>query len=131
MNKRILVIIVTWNGAAVIRKCLDSLRHSTVPLVTYIVDNNSEDNTTNIILDEYPDVILKMNSENIGFGQANNMGFKYALENGFDYVMMLNQDTYIEPDAIQKLALSRNPSSTIPEATGASLKGTVILTCID
>ena len=112
MNKRTLVLIVTWNGAAVIRKCLDSLRHSTIPLVTYIVDNNSEDNTTNIILDEYPDVILKMNSENIGFGQANNMGFKYALENGFGYVMMLNQDTYIEPDAIQKLVEVREANPT-------------------
>lgn len=86
-NKKVLALIVTWNGAAVIRKCLDSLRHSTVPLVTYIVDNNSEDNTTTIVLDEYP-------------------------------------------DAIQRLALSRNPSSTILEATGASLKGTTTLTCI-
>lgn len=102
-NEKILVLVVTWNGSAVIRQCLDSLRRSTIPVVTYVVDNNSEDDTVEVILHNYPEVILKTNSHNLGFGQANNIGFNYAIENGFDYVMMLNQDTYIEPDAIQRL----------------------------
>lgn len=110
-NEKILVLVVTWNGSAVIRRCLDSLRRSTIPVVTYVVDNNSEDDTVEVIQQNYPEVMLRANSGNIGFGQANNIGFDYAIGNGFDYVMMLNQDTYIEPDAIQKLvdAHLRNP----------------------
>lgn len=103
MNKNVLVLIITWNGAGVIRRCLNSLRRSVMPIVIYVVDNNSDDETVSIIQKEYPEVILHVNFENIGFGQANNIGFRYAIKKGFDYVMMLNQDTYIEPDAILKL----------------------------
>lgn len=103
MNKNVLVLIITWNGAGVIRRCLNSLRRSVMPIVIYVVDNNSDAETVRIIQEEYPEVILHINSDNIGFGQANNIGLRYAAQNGFDHVMMLNQDTYIEPDAILKL----------------------------
>lgn len=89
MNKNVLVLIVTWNGAGVIRRCLNSLRRSVMPIVIYVVDNNSDAETVRIIQEEYPEVILHINSDNIGFGQANNIGLRYAAQNGFDHVMML------------------------------------------
>lgn len=40
---------------------------------------------------------------NLGFAGGNNVGMRYALNSGFDYVWLLNNDTVIEPDAIQAL----------------------------
>jgi GT2 family glycosyltransferase len=39
----------------------------------------------------------------LGFGRANNIGMRYALSKGCNYVFLLNQDTWIENDAIEKL----------------------------
>ncbi len=44
-------IVVTFNGAKWIKKCLDSLINSSVQTKIIVVDNNSSDNTISIIQD--------------------------------------------------------------------------------
>lgn len=108
---KVLVIIVTYNGMKWIEKCLHSLRQSTHPLTTIVIDNNSTDGTPDYIVQNYPEVVMVRKDYNLGFGQANNVGMRYALDNGFDYVLLLNQDAYLQPDAIAellKVADSRN-----------------------
>ena len=43
------------------------------------------------------------NKENLGFSGGNNTGIKYALDNGADYILLLNNDTVIEPEFLKKL----------------------------
>ena len=100
---KIFVIIVTFNGERWIKKNLNSLRRSSVPLSVIIIDNYSNDDTIKIIRENYPEVILLENDQNIGFGKANNIGLKYAIENDADYIFLLNQDAWIKPDTIEKL----------------------------
>lgn len=99
----ILVIIVTYNGTQWINRCLDSLRQSSHPVSTFVVDNKSSDETVAIIREQYPEVLIHESDENLGFGGANNMGFRYALEHDFDYVYLLNQDAWVMPDTLQAL----------------------------
>jgi GT2 family glycosyltransferase len=108
----VLAIVVTYNGKDTIRQCLGSLLSSKYPVTIQIIDNASEDNTRQIIEEEYPTTILIKNNKNIGFGQANNMGFEYAKKKKFDYVFILNQDAYIEENTIFDLILAQN---TYPE----------------
>lgn len=103
MEKKVFVIIVTFKGKQWYDRCFTSLRESTIPLQTIVVDNASEDGSVEYIREHYPEIILIENKENLGFGRANNMGIRYALDHGCDYVFLLNQDTWIEPDAIEKL----------------------------
>lgn len=103
MNKRIYVIIVTWNGMKWIKKCLDALRLSTYPVSVVVIDNGSKDDTVHFIKKNYPYVHLIESGENLGFGQANNVGMRYALSQGCDYVYLLNQDAYVYPDMFHKL----------------------------
>lgn len=100
---KIFVIIVAYKGKRWYDRCFFSLRESTVPIKIIVVDNASSDGSSEYIRERYPDIHLIVSPENLGFGRANNIGMRYALENGCDYVFLLNQDTWIEPDAIEKL----------------------------
>ncbi|MEC5157855.1 glycosyltransferase family 2 protein [Chryseobacterium sp. MP_3.2] len=105
MNKKITTVIVTFNSLRNnwIYKCLDALMESNYKTEIIIIDNNSTDDTCNIIKEKYPEVILIENKENKGFGQANNQGFEYGLKNGSDYFFLLNQDAYVETTTIKSL----------------------------
>lgn len=102
-NKRILVIIVTYNAMRWVDNCLNSLLKSTIPLSTIVIDNNSQDNTVKHIKNNFPEIKLIQNSTNLGFGKANNLGLNFAIEQNFDYVFLLNQDAWIYNNTIEKL----------------------------
>jgi len=100
------VIIVSYNFETWIDRCIPSIQASTLPATILVVDNASQDRTCDIIRNRYPEVILIENEENLGFGKANNIGLRYTLEKGFDYVFLLNQDAWLEPNALEKLVNS-------------------------
>ena len=102
-ESKIFVIIVTYKGMRWYDKCFSSLRESTIPLQTVVVDNTPGNEDVEYIKTHYPEIHIIKTNENLGFGRANNLGMRYALDNGCDYVFLLNQDTWIEPDAIDKL----------------------------
>lgn len=99
-----LVIIVSYNFERWIERCLGSLRESQHPIDTVVIDNCSHDSTVERIKREYPEVRLIANSENRGFGKANNQGFEIALAESYDAVFLMNQDAWIKPDTIARLA---------------------------
>lgn len=102
---KIFTIIVTYNGMQSnwIEKCLNSLRKSTVQTTPIVVDNYSNDSTCNLIAENYPEVVLLPQKQNLGFGKANNIGINYAIKNDADYIMLLNQDAQITNDTIEKI----------------------------
>ena len=102
-SKSVFVIVVTYSGQRWYDRCFGSLRESTIPVQTIVVDNASNDGTVEYIKENFPEIHLIESKENMGFGRANNMAMRYALDQGCDYVFLLNQDTWIEPDAIEEL----------------------------
>jgi len=100
MKKRILVVVVTYNGMNWLDRCLGSIRTSNMPADVIVIDNGSTDQTREYIFENFPEVKLVCSDENLGFGKANNIGFKYALERGYEYVYLLNQDAWIFPDTL-------------------------------
>ena len=101
--KKVFVIIVTYKGQRWYEKCFTSLRESTLPVQTVVVDNTPGDEDAEYIKARYPEVHIIKTQENLGFGKANNLGMRYAMDNGCDYVFLLNQDAWIEKDSIAKL----------------------------
>lgn len=108
---KVCTIIASYNFEKWIEPCLKSLRNSSLATQVVVIDNNSNDNTCEIIFEQYPEVVLIQNSNNLGFGRANNEGFKYAIEHGYDYVFLLNQDAWINDDMLCRLidASKNNP----------------------
>ena len=104
MMKKIFVIVVTYKGKQWYDRCFTSLRESTIPVQTIVVDNASDDGTVEYIREHYPEIHLIESKENLGFGRGNNLALKYAYEQNCDYVFLLNQDAWLEDrDAIEKL----------------------------
>jgi N-acetylglucosaminyl-diphospho-decaprenol L-rhamnosyltransferase len=103
MSARVFVVIVTYNGAKWVEPCFSSLRKSAIPLETIVIDNGSTDDTLARIEAGYPEVQIVRTGKNLGFGKANNVGMELAYQQGADYVFLLNQDAWIEPDAVERL----------------------------
>lgn len=111
LNKKIFVIIVTYNGSKWIEKCINSLLRSIYPINILVVDNCSTDDSVEL-LKQFSEIHLIQSKENLGFGKANNIGIDYALNNKADYVFLLNQDTWVFDDTISNLVVmaQNNPS---------------------
>ncbi len=105
------VIVVNWNTKDLLEQCLDSI-FSTLTKISFkviVVDNASTDNSTDMIKNKFSNVILVENRENVGFARANNQAFK-LIEQGY-YVLMLNSDTILIKDTLQKMIdfMEENP----------------------
>ncbi|PIY97335.1 MAG: hypothetical protein COY66_00355 [Candidatus Kerfeldbacteria bacterium CG_4_10_14_0_8_um_filter_42_10] len=104
MKNKIYVIIVTWNGQQYIADCLNSLysQKDQGSLGVIIVDNNSKDQTKEIIKSNFKDIVLIESNTNLGFAKGNNIGIRKALELGAESIILLNQDTEVAPDFIDQ-----------------------------
>jgi len=92
MNKiPVSAIIVSFNTRELTRKALLSLRRSDAqPAQIIVVDNDSSDDSMQMIKAEFPEVILIESKENLGFAKANNLAIKEAADQ--PYIWLLNSD---------------------------------------
>jgi N-acetylglucosaminyl-diphospho-decaprenol L-rhamnosyltransferase len=100
MNKSdVTVIIVTYNSENHIRKCLDSVLTQRLNIIQdiIIVDNNSSDDTVEIVSKEYSNVNLIKSNKNMGFAAGVNLGASLSMSK---YLLLLNPDTVIVDHSI-------------------------------
>jgi len=93
------VIIVTWNSAADIDACIDSINYGE-EFEVIVVDNASTDATPGL-LRQHHHLKLVENQRNRGYAAANNQGIKLATG---EYVLLLNPDTRVELGALDVLS---------------------------
>lgn len=104
------IIIVSWNTRDLLRRCLQSIEankgETAVEII--VVDNASHDGTPDMLRAEFPQVQLIESGANLGFSAGNNVGLAAAQG---DYLLLLNPDTEIVGDALQRLiaTLAENP----------------------
>jgi len=96
------IIIVNYNTKDYIKECLYSIFSNTddARIEVIVVDNNSHDNSVEMIKKEFSQVKLIANSDNVGFGQANNQGVRTSEGR---YLLLLNPDTKILPKSLNIL----------------------------
>ncbi|MCK9259483.1 MAG: glycosyltransferase family 2 protein [Azoarcus sp.] len=99
----IAIVIVTYQGSEWIRPLLNSLHENSLSTSIIIVDNASNDNTCEIVRNEFPDTTLIALDTNLGFGGGNNVGITHALKAGFEYIFLVNQDGIVPRDTIRTL----------------------------
>ena len=93
---RVSIIILNWNGKALLKKCLDSLKTRTAykNYKIVVVDNGSSDNSSEMVTNRFPWVEIIPLTHNSGYPAGNNKGIAYALANhNPNYVLLLNNDT--------------------------------------
>jgi GT2 family glycosyltransferase len=103
---RVAIILLTWNGKALTLACLESLASLEYDAVEIIVvDNGSTDGTADAVRGAYGDRVRVIeNSSNLGFSRGNNVGIRRALDDGADLVLLLNNDTTVDPALVRHLA---------------------------
>lgn len=110
------IVVLTWNQRDLTLDCLASLADLDYPagrLQVIVVDNGSADGTAQAIRDHYPSVTVLENDENLGFAEGNNVGIRHALQGPADYVMLLNNDTVVDPSVLNELLAVTEPDTTV------------------
>jgi GT2 family glycosyltransferase len=98
------IIITDFNGYKQTKKCLAALKASTYRnFKTIVVDHGTTHDTSKGLSTNFPDVIVLKGSENLWWTGAVNLGIRYALSHGTERIMLLNNDCYVAPDAVEIL----------------------------
>jgi GT2 family glycosyltransferase len=98
------ICIVNWNTEELLKKCIKSVKEKTTGL-TYeviIVDNNSQDDSVQMVKLEYPECQIIESKRNLGFAKGNNEAVKKA---SGKYILYLNPDTELITNAIYGMYL--------------------------
>ena len=95
------VIIVNYNVKYFLEQALLSVQRASEGLTveTWVVDNNSADDSVAMVRERFPTVKLIENKQNVGFSKANNQAI--AQSTG-EYVLLLNPDTVVSEDTFHK-----------------------------
>lgn len=103
LEPRVYVIVLNWNKYEDTKKCLESLKKASYPNLKIIVtDNGSKDGSGKRLQSSFPDLGFILNDKNLGFSAGCNVAIRAALEDAdCAYVLLLNNDSYVEPDFLQ------------------------------
>jgi GT2 family glycosyltransferase len=89
------IIVVNFNGAEFLRKCILSVLTSLGEFELVVVDNASTDDSM-AVLGSFSDERIRVirNRANLGFAEGNNVGSKIA---SGEFLLFLNNDTRVDP----------------------------------
>lgn len=96
------VIILNYKVPYLLLQCIESVRIATANLDAEIivVDNNSQDESCELVQQKFPQVKLIASKENGGFSKGNNMGIRQAQGK---YICLLNPDMAVAEHTFQKV----------------------------
>ncbi|MEM1055227.1 MAG: glycosyltransferase family 2 protein [Bacteroidota bacterium] len=109
------IVTLNWNQAEVTCDLLASLTRVTYPrMEVIVVDNGSEPADLAMLAAYSPRPRLLRSRENLGFTGGNNLGMRHARG---EYVLLLNNDTEVEPDFLEPLVAAMEADPGIGAAS--------------
>ncbi len=98
--KKIAVVILNWNGVALLRQFLPSVIEFSKEATIYVIDNASTDSSITVLEKEFPTVTVITNTGNFGFAKGYNEGLKSITE---DYLALVNSDIEVTENWLQPI----------------------------
>ena len=131
MNKANLAVIMTcYNRRNTTLACLNALYQGKNDCDVYLTDDGSSDGTTEAVKAEYPEVQILQGNGNLFWVGGMHLAFGEAIKYQYDYYLWLNDDTFLEANAVSKLLqLHQNltelgyPDSIVVGSTKDSITG--------
>ncbi len=105
LQPKLSVIILNYNGARWLERCLESVRRQTIcdQLEVIVADNASSDGSDVLaqrIIGICPSGRFIEHGQNLGYCEGNNRAAEFARG---EHLLFLNNDTWLEPDCLEKL----------------------------
>lgn len=100
-NPTLSIVILSFNTKEITKDCLASLRKvkDEISFETIVSDNGSSDASVEMIKEEFPEVKVIENGENLGFSKGNNKA--KGLAKG-KYILFLNTDTIVKKGTLSE-----------------------------
>ena len=105
MKKDISVVILNWNGSAMLQRFLPSVIRYSEEAEIIVADNGSTDHSIDILREKFPSVRILPFRENYGFAEGYNRAIQ-QIET--PYVLLLNDDAEVTPHWLQPLLAFMN-----------------------
>ncbi len=129
-KKNLSIVIVNYNAQMLLKNCIESIYSEThgITFDIWVVDNNSSDDSVAMVKENFPEINLIPNADNVGFARANNMAIEKTKA---DYVLLLNPDTLICTQAIEKVLkyMDQKPETGISGCKVLNEDGSIQLAC--
>lgn len=102
MAPKLSIALINWNTTQLTRDCARSIveNNSDLDYEIIIVDNGSTDGNTDTVKRDFPQAVFIKNERNLGLAEASNQAFE--ISHG-EYFLLLNPDTIVHQDALQKM----------------------------
>ena len=97
---KIAVVILNWNGKALLEKFLPSVVAYSAEAEIYVADNASTDDSVAFLAKYYPSIKVIQNTENFGFAQGYNEALQYV---DADSYALVNSDIEVTPNWLQPI----------------------------
>lgn len=109
---KIAVVILNWNGVALLRQFLPSVIQFSPEATIYVIDNASTDDSISVLQSEFPSVQIIENKGNFGFAKGYNEGLKTIKE---PYLALVNSDIEVTENWLQPILnlLDNEPETAI------------------
>ena len=95
---KIAIVILNWNGEALLERYLPSVIANSPEGTVYVADNASSDGSVDFLKREYPQVKIVQNSSNGGFAKGYNDSLKHI---DADIYCLLNSDVEVTPNWLE------------------------------
>lgn len=104
---KVAIVILNYNTTDDAAKLINSLKKSTYKnFYIIIVDNESSTINLSELIDKFHCATIIRTSKNLGYAGGNNVGIQYIKDKGFDFVWILNPDTIVNADSLEKLVIA-------------------------
>ena len=104
-KNNVYIIIINYKNYDDTKECIESLKHiNDMGYHIVVVDNDSKDGSKQRLKENFENLIEVIeNDHNYGFGIANNIGAQYAINKGATHILLLNNDTTVDPMFLSNL----------------------------
>jgi len=110
------IIIVNWNAKEYLKECLESiLSQSFTDYEILLIDNASSDNSVSFVRENFPQVKIIQNKDNLGFAEGNNIGITQAVGK---IIVLFNPDAVADKEWLSILVDVLQSSEKIAAVTG-------------
>ena len=108
MSPHIKILILNWNGRHLLKPCLESVIAIDYPnFSVLVIDNNSSDESREMVKENYPSVEMLALDNNYGFAGGYNRCFAQLNDESLEFILLLNNDTEVDADILNSFTQAK------------------------